>query len=91
MTDRAVDHLSCKLVGQRLVRPSTWDDADRVLVTARELRGGRGLAPRGLYRFTSFEEAQTWLTKAMVSAASSARLTLAASPAPSPKPTRATS
>jgi hypothetical protein len=36
-----------------------------LLRTAWALRGTRGLAPRGLFRFTTFEEAQTWLRSEM--------------------------
>lgn len=64
-----------------LPRPSPWS-----------LRGNRGLATRGLYRFASFEEAQLWLTKQM-SRRSGPRpsTTSGASPAPSKRPGPATS
>jgi len=34
--------------------------------TAAWLRGTAGLAPRGVYRFSSFEEADAWMTQMML-------------------------
>ncbi len=54
-----------KVVGRRKSRDSTLEDADRLLRTAWALRGTDRLVPRGLYRFATFEEANTWMTRMM--------------------------
>ena len=54
-----------KVVGHR--RPRQQDvekDYDILLQTLQVLRG-RGICPKGVYRFTSFEEANQWMIKAI--------------------------
>ena len=50
------------------MRGDAWADQGRLARTAALLRGGRGLVPRGVYRFSSFEEADSWMTKMMIAA-----------------------
>jgi hypothetical protein len=55
-----------KIVGHR--RPRQRDvekEYDVLLRTLRILRGNRGICPKGVYRFTSFEEANQWMIKAI--------------------------
>lgn len=59
--DREIDRLPFKVVGRRREGSSTLDAARILQETLRGLRGGAGLAPRGLYRFSTFEEAQVWM------------------------------
>jgi hypothetical protein len=54
---REIDRLPSKVVGRRREGPSTPDDARTLQQTLRALRGGDSLAPRGLFRFETFEEA----------------------------------
>jgi hypothetical protein len=63
--DREIDVLSSKTVGRRREAAPTPDTANVLLRTAWALRGGAGLAPRGLYRFETFEEAQEWIRSQM--------------------------
>jgi hypothetical protein len=54
------------IVGKR--RPSKYGQggvqaADNLLQLVRTLRKGRSLAPRGVYRFKSHEEADEWMMK----------------------------
>ena len=96
--DREIDLLPSRIVGRRREGVSTPDTADTLLRTAWALRGGIGLAPRGLYRFETFEEAQQWMTSQMsrrsalrrskTSAAPTARSRPARRCAPSPASTR---
>jgi hypothetical protein len=53
-----------KTVGVRQAHRSALEDQGRVARTAAALRG-RGFAPRGVYRFASFEEAETWMLQVM--------------------------
>lgn len=81
-----------KTVGRRRIEPRGLEDADRLLRTAWALRGTEKLVPRGLYRFKTFEEADTWMTAMM--ARTHARQLSKTSPgsaAPSTKPKPATS
>ena len=55
-------------VGRRSVQGDAWADQGRLARTAALLRGGRGLVPRGVYRFSSFEEADAWMTRMMIAA-----------------------
>jgi len=55
-----------KTVGHRRVDGSALDDQGRLARTAVALRRGRGFAPRGVYRFTTFEEAAAWMTEMML-------------------------
>jgi len=56
------------VVGNRSERGDPWADQGRLARTAAVLRGGAGLVPRGVYRFSSFEEADQWMTKMMIAA-----------------------
>ena len=49
-----------KVVSKRVPGARILDDAARLQRTLNRLRG-RGLVPRGLYRFSSFEEADRWM------------------------------
>lgn len=53
-----------KIVGKRSGQfaPSP-ENANALQNTMRQLRGGKGLCPRGVYRFKSFEEAHEWMIK----------------------------
>ena len=53
-----------KTVGTRQVDGTALADQGRLARTAVALRGG-GFAPPGVYRFASFEEAETWLLQMM--------------------------
>ena len=59
--DREIDLLPSKIVGRRREAAATPANADVLLRTAWALQGPRGLAPRGLFRFATFEEAQEWI------------------------------
>ena len=61
--DREIDLLPARIVGRRRESTPTAVAADALLRTAWALRGAAGLAPRGLYRFESFEEAQEWIRR----------------------------
>lgn len=53
-----------KIVGKRSGQfAPSLENADVLLRTMRQLRGGRGICPRGVYRFESFEEAHEWMIK----------------------------
>ena len=56
-----------KVVGKRTVGKTSPEDADRLLRTAWAVRRTDKLAPRGLYRFRTFEEAEEWMTRMMAS------------------------
>ena len=49
-----------KVVSKRASGARVLDDVARLQRTLNRLRG-RGLVPRGLYRFSSFEEADRWM------------------------------
>jgi hypothetical protein len=53
-----------KIVGKRSGQfaPSP-ENANVLQNTMRQLRRGKGLCPRGVYRFKSFEEAHEWMIK----------------------------
>ncbi len=53
-----------KTVGSRPIESTPLDDQGRLARTVRAFRPG-GLAPRGVYRFASFEEADEWLLQMM--------------------------
>jgi hypothetical protein len=63
--DREIDLLPSRVVGRRREGVSRPEDIDTLLRTAWALRGEIGLAPRGVYRFETFEEAQEWLKSQM--------------------------
>lgn len=56
-----------KVVGKRPVGKTSSEDADRLLRTARAVRRTDKLAPKGFYRFRTFEEAGEWMTRMMAS------------------------
>lgn len=51
-----------KTVGVRRVGLSSWQEIDRLLETAAGIRGAP-LVPRGVYRFSTFEEAHAWMIR----------------------------
>jgi hypothetical protein len=55
-------------IGSRSADGDAWADQGRLARTAAMLRGGAGLVPRGVFRFSSFEEADAWMTKMMIAA-----------------------
>lgn len=61
-----------RTVGRRVVEARdakhVLDDAARMQRTLNRLRGV-GLVPRGLYRFASFEEAETWMMSQLAQSA----------------------
>jgi hypothetical protein len=58
------DEAKIKIAGKRSggIAP-TLENAETLLNTMRLLRGGRGICPRGVYRFKTFEEADEWMLK----------------------------
>ena len=51
-----------KTVGRRSLNADTMGALQRTLAG---LRGTGALVPRGVYRFSSFEEADAWMTRMM--------------------------
>lgn len=53
-----------KILGRRRqdINPS-WEDANRWLHTITQLRQEKGICPRGVYRFKTFEEADEWMNR----------------------------
>jgi hypothetical protein len=51
-----------KTVGNRRVESGATGALQRTMA---RLRGTGAIVPRGLYRFTSFEEADAWMTRTM--------------------------
>ena len=49
-------------VGRRTVDGKALSDQGALARTAAALRGTSALVPRGVFRFHSFEEADTWMT-----------------------------
>jgi hypothetical protein len=58
------DAAAVRIVGRRSgeIAP-TLENASALQTTLRQLRGGRGICPRGVYRFGTFEEADAWMIK----------------------------
>jgi hypothetical protein len=54
---------SQKTVGVRVAALAGWTEVDQLLKTAAEVRGV-ALVPKGVYRFSTFEEAHTWMVRA---------------------------
>jgi len=54
-----------KVVGTRHTDAAPLADQGRMARTAAVLRGTPRLAPKGVYRFTSFDEAESWMNTAM--------------------------
>ena len=53
-------------VGRRSPAGDAWQDQARLARTAAFLRGTTALVPRGVFRFSSFEEADTWMNTMLV-------------------------
>ncbi len=63
-----------KVVGKRAQRETkTEEDYDLLLKTLQVLRGNRGICPKGVYRFSTFEEADQWMTRMMVKSSAEIR------------------
>ena len=56
-----------KVAGQRRTDRFDWEDVDRLQRTLMEL-GGAALVPRGVHRFSTFEEADEWMDRMMARA-----------------------
>jgi hypothetical protein len=54
-----------KVVGARVVEGNAIADQGRLARSAALLRGTAALAPKGVYRFRSFEEADEWMTRTL--------------------------
>jgi hypothetical protein len=54
-----------KVVGTRLQEGSALADQGRLARTAAALRGTPALARKGVYRFSSHDEAERWMTMEM--------------------------
>lgn len=52
-----------KVLGRRTMPTGGIKAAKNLQETLRHIRGNRPFVPRGVYRFQSFEEADTWLMK----------------------------
>ena len=52
-----------RIVGTRRLDGTALDDQGRLARTAALLRGTAALVPRGVYRFASFDEANTWMNE----------------------------
>ena len=51
-----------RVIGRRVAPPAdTWTDVDGLAALAVELRQRRPLCRVGVFRFRSFEEADTWM------------------------------
>ena len=55
-----------KIIGKRVATRSTPREADILLNTVLGIRRGRGICPRGVYRFTTFKEANEWMFQQLV-------------------------
>lgn len=63
-----------KIVGKRRQRETeTEKDYDVLLKTLQALRGNRGICPKGVYRFRTFEEADQWMIRMMAKASAETR------------------
>jgi hypothetical protein len=56
-----------KRVGRRKDFLPGIAEADRWLKTVQELRGGKGVCRKGLYKFKTFEEADQWMEEMILS------------------------
>lgn len=61
-----------KVVGRKGKPKVNVETIDAMQRMVNELRGGRGLAPKGVFRFKTFEEADAWQTKMLVKSLSRA-------------------
>jgi hypothetical protein len=56
-----------KVVGKRRPRPgSALQDIEILFRTVRQLSPSQNICPKGVYRFTSHEEADAWMRKMLV-------------------------
>jgi hypothetical protein len=55
-----------KVVGTRRLATPPMADQAALARTAALLRGTARLVPRGVYRFSSFDEADAWMTKMLL-------------------------
>ena len=56
---------SMKIVGKRIKGHPDLSTAAPFLELARSLRGSKPFIPKGVYRFSSFEESQEWSIRMM--------------------------
>ena len=64
----SVSELRMKTVGHRKIAgPNVWSAVQQLTETAERLRGTRALVPRGVQRFTTFEEAHEWMLEMIAS------------------------
>ncbi len=64
-----------KVVGKRSGQfAPSLENAEVLQNTMRQLRGGRGICPRGVYRFKSFEEAHEWMIKMLAQSTRASQL-----------------
>ena len=64
----SVSELRMKTVGHRIIEGSNvWTAVQQLTETAERIRGTRALVPRGVQRFTTFEEAQEWMLEMIAS------------------------
>lgn len=64
----SVSELRMKIVGNRKVdAANVWDAVRQLTETAEQIRGSRALVPRGVQRFTTFEEAHEWMLEMIAS------------------------
>jgi hypothetical protein len=59
------DELPMKIVGRKAPPKSGVRAIDSLQKMANQLRKGRAFMPKGVWRFKSFEEADTWKLKMM--------------------------
>jgi hypothetical protein len=55
-----------KVVGTRQIDTSSMADQGALARTAALVRGTARLVPSGVYRFSSFEEADAWMTRMLL-------------------------
>jgi len=64
----SVTELRMKTVGRRKPEGSdVWSAVRQLTETAERIRGTRALVPRGVQRFTTFEEAHEWMLEMIAS------------------------
>lgn len=64
-----------KIIGNRSGKiKATWQEANQWLNTIKDLRQGKGICPRGVYRFKTFEEADEWMTQILIKSFHATRL-----------------
>jgi len=66
--------MKIKIVGRRSGKTApTLENANTLLKTMQQLRGGVGICPRGVYRFKTFEEADEWMIKMLAQSTRASR------------------